>query len=397
MSEKDNFYLPQLNGLRFIAFIMIFFVHAPVFFFTTNSTRLFELNKIVNDKLQVSLNFGVDLFFCLSAFLITTLLLIEYERKDTISINNFLVRRVLRLCPLYFLYLFIVYIVLPFTNSMPDVIPSLGSEGYSQTIRSWLIPSVLFYINSIGFSPMLTQHLWSISLEMQIYFTLPFVLYYFLTRQNKTHKENIRSLFKVLILLLIFTNLIKLSFILMNSPHPKIYMTTLSRLDPFIIGTLVSIKYIYFREKIVPFELPISLFILSLNFILPSPFGEPNYYTPVVYLVNAVGFGLFLDYIITRPVGLVSKTLSLKPLSFLGNLTYGLYVFHIIGLHLTNDIFAYFNLPIVDVYWLLYIFTGFSITFIFACISYYLYEKRFLNLKLRFTAIRKTESVPSRS
>lgn len=393
MSKTERFYLPQLNGLRLVAFLMIFFVHAPVFFFTTSSSYLFEMNKLINNKLQISLNFGVDLFFCLSAFLITTILLLEFENKNTFSITNFLIRRVLRLWPLYFLYLLIVYLVLPISNVMPNDIFTLGSEEYTQTIKIWMIPSTFFFINNIGFSPQLTGHLWSISLEMQIYFTLPFVLYYFLTRPNKSHKDKIKSLVKVLMALFILSILIKYSYILINYPHPKIYMSTLSRLDPFIIGSFVAIKYTYFRHVKIPFQLPISLLLLSINFLLPSPFGQPNYFIPLVYLINAIGFGLILDYIVTYPYNFLSRVLSLKPLVYLGNLTYGLYIFHVLSLHLTNKLFDRLNLPIVDVYWILYILIAFLITFTFSFISYRFYEKKFLKMKLKFTTIKKSSKL----
>ncbi|MGG3309184.1 acyltransferase [Paenibacillus lautus] len=391
MNKKSVFYLPQLDGLRFIAFLMILLVHAPVFYFTTTSTELFNFNKMINDKLQVSLNFGVDLFFCLSAFLITTLLIVEFEKKGTFSVGNFLLRRLLRLAPLYYLYVLFVFFVLPFLVNNPDVSPMVVSEQFSQNIKQWLLPSMLFSSNNLGFSTHFIGHLWSISLEMQIYLTLPFILYYFLSKEVLDQKKKALGLVKLLFLLLLFTNSLKIIYILWGFNHPVIYLKTLTRLDPFIIGSLIAIKYKYFPEIKIPFQLLSAAILLCLNFVLPSPFAEPNLFIPIVYLVNALGFGLVLDYLVTRPQSFLSKFFSLRPMSYLGNLTYGLYIFHVLSLYITSKLFEHFELPIVDWFWLLFIVMSFVITLLFSVVSYHFYENKFLRLKHRFSSVTKTE------
>lgn len=380
--KKNKLFLPQLNGLRFFAFLMIFFVHAPVFYLITDSEKIFNINKIIVNNLQIYLNFGVDLFFCLSAFLITILLINEYEKNKTISIKNFLIRRLLRIAPIYYLYIFIAFIILPMIINETGV-PRFGESAYAEFFNTKIFPNILFLSNFAGWSSHFMGHLWSISLEMQIYFTLPFLLFYFL---EKDRKNKLRNFIKSLLVLLVFSNLVKLLYVLLNYSHPRIYFEFLTRLDPFIVGTLVAIKYKYYSHIKIPFQLILSIIFISINFLLPSPFSEKqNLYIPLIYISNALSFGLILDYLITKPGSYLSKFFSLKPIVYLGNLAYGLYIYHIVSLYFAKKIFEKLNLTIFGKYWFLLIMLAFLITFIFSFLSYYLYEKKFLKLKSKFS------------
>src|SRR5689334_13759146 len=89
-----KFYIPELDGLRFIAFLLVFLNHAPF---------------IINNSLSRSIHeygwMGVDLFLCLSAYLITRLLAMEYQISGKIHAQFFYLRRILKIWPLYFLFI----------------------------------------------------------------------------------------------------------------------------------------------------------------------------------------------------------------------------------------------------------------------------------------------------
>ncbi len=89
-----RFYLPEVDGLRFFAFLLVFIHHFRV------SENVFF--KYLHEFGWV----GVDLFFLLSAFLLTYLLRREYSEKNNINIRFFFIRRVLRIWPLYFIYIY---------------------------------------------------------------------------------------------------------------------------------------------------------------------------------------------------------------------------------------------------------------------------------------------------
>ena len=148
IAQNNKLFLPQLNGLRFFAFLMIFFVHAPVFYLITDSEKIFNINKIIVNNLQIYLNFGVDLFFCLSAFLITTLLINEYQKNKTISIKNFILRRLLRIVPVYYLYIFFAFIILPMITKT-TLVPSFGTTTYIEFFNTKIFPNILFLSNII--------------------------------------------------------------------------------------------------------------------------------------------------------------------------------------------------------------------------------------------------------
>jgi peptidoglycan/LPS O-acetylase OafA/YrhL len=109
----------------------------------------------------------------------------EKERKGTISIKQFLVRRILRIAPLYYLYFLIGFLVLPIIASDASV-AAFNTPLYWDTVKYWVIPSLTFLSNNSGFPGNMTAHLWSISLEMQIYLSLPFLLFYLVHSKTTT-------------------------------------------------------------------------------------------------------------------------------------------------------------------------------------------------------------------
>jgi peptidoglycan/LPS O-acetylase OafA/YrhL len=103
-SKENKIYLPGLNGLRAIAAFGVLFSHVNLGI---------EAYGLPIRKTSDLAGFGVTIFFALSGFLITYLLLKEKEQFNTINIKNFYVRRILRIWPLYFLFIGIGFLVDP--------------------------------------------------------------------------------------------------------------------------------------------------------------------------------------------------------------------------------------------------------------------------------------------
>ncbi|HNQ93994.1 MAG TPA: acyltransferase [Anaerolineales bacterium] len=101
LETKPRFYLPELDGLRFIAFLLVFIHNANPILKRTFLERFSEYSW-----------FGVDLFFCLSGFLITKLLVMEHRQTGKINFRNFYIRRILKIWPLYFFYLILGSIII---------------------------------------------------------------------------------------------------------------------------------------------------------------------------------------------------------------------------------------------------------------------------------------------
>lgn len=104
-TRSDRFYLPQLDGLRFVAFFAVFVCHFPI---SSKWSRVPWVSAIADAGA-----YGVDLFFCLSSFLITALLLQEQAREGRARIGAFWIRRALRIWPLYFVVVAIAVVITP--------------------------------------------------------------------------------------------------------------------------------------------------------------------------------------------------------------------------------------------------------------------------------------------
>lgn len=139
---KNKFYFPALDGFRFIAFLMVFIDHSIPPITIAGNSILYKFHH------SGFLNFGVDLFFVLSAFLITKLLMIEHSIFGNFSIKDFLIRRALRIYPLYFFTLFICIIVLPIFLNHSSVV-KFGTDLYfNDIINKNLIPHLFFFANN---------------------------------------------------------------------------------------------------------------------------------------------------------------------------------------------------------------------------------------------------------
>ena len=162
-------YFPNLNGLRFFAALSVMVYH----FFGIN---------VLNG------HFGVILFFVLSGFLITYLLLEELKNTDTISIKKFYVRRILRIWPLYFFILLLSTVLIFFETGIDN--------SYSQALPYYLffIPNLAFVMN-IGIKYAVV--LWSVGAEEQFYLVWPWII----------RKIKVKKLILIFLIMILFWSL----------------------------------------------------------------------------------------------------------------------------------------------------------------------------------------------
>jgi len=376
---KKSFYLPQLDGLRFIAFLLVFCNHTP--YFPSALTPLNHYGWI-----------GVDLFLCLSAYLITRLLVLEYQETGRISISSFFIRRSLRIWPLYHLALILGFFIFPLLNLFGQ---EIQSPLYPQILKDHLIPYLFFLGNwsSAYFSyppSTILAPLWTISLEEQFYLACPMLMSILLPKP--------RHLKHVLLCLLLFSIVCRYYLYLHRAPHIIIWVSTFSRLDSLIVGIWVAINSNYLARLISQPNKTLKIF-LSGSFLLLLTAHFPNIqqgtpHTIWIYFAFAVALGCFL--IVATGKNLFSKFLSLSPLVFLGKISYGLYVFHNIGMSIQYQCVAYLNLHFSKNFpnlgwivssWPFRFSFSLLITIGIGVLSYFFYERHFLRLKTRFTTI----------
>lgn len=354
---KERFFIPQLDSLRFFAFILIFIHHL-------GPTNILFVENIKNIGWL-----GVDIFFCLSAFLLTQILRAEVEKTGTLNIRNFYIRRILRIWPLYLIYCIIAIIF----SCYKDV---LTFENWNRSVGLLTFSDNIF-VSLYDYNPILfTGHLWTLSYEEQFYLALPFLIL-FLVKRNSDYQRNL-----FLIIIMIGGSLIRLFFIYNNVNRFAIWVLPITHFESILFGVFLGFrKEILKTINLFPWLLIAAVSILII-FLLPSNLIT-SYYLMILYPCIGVLSGSLVCIFLYSRSEIYKTLLSNKVSVYLGKISFGLYVFHIFCILLTDFLSPYLNLNNV----VLKISISLSLTIILASISYLLLEKRFLTLKDNFTTV----------
>jgi len=369
--SKDSYkakYFKELNSLRFIGFIGIFFGH--VFF--SNSP------EIINSKLYATVfNYGkilgfisIDSFFVLSSFLITWKALEEIKFTNKFQFKNFLIRRSLRIWPLYFFIVFIGFLL-----------EYLKSHYFFESEK---LPSiwnfVLFILNydiiENGYNFLFFMvFMWSISVEEQFYILWAITIKWF----NK-------YLFGISFLIIFISLFFRIYFI---NDSLSLNFHTASALGNFGIGALTAIlvfKHQYFLDKLKSLSRNKILFIyvtIFSFFILMPVLLENDFFI----VIQRVLFSIFFSFIILEQTyceNSIVKVSRIKYFNFFGKISYGLYCYH--GIMITvvlqlNKLFMESLIISLVLYPLLILVS----TLLVSYVSYSFYESKFLKLKYKFS------------
>jgi len=338
--------IPSLNGLRALSVMMVIFYHLQF----SNDHIVFSpwLQPFFNGQL------GVNIFFVISGFLITTLLLKENNRTGYISLKGFYFRRVLRIFPAYYFLLFVYY-----------VLQIAGVAYLTQT--DWIV--AIFYLKQFFNEGGISGHLWSLSVEEFFYFFYPIALISFYSFQNKKFSWALLLLALIVfpfLRVLIGTKIPMLSGynILMRGDSLVLGCLLALNYDP-IIGFLSRLKYLAYLAVVflVVHQYLFSILHLKLGFIW-LPFGYPGW-----SLFDNICICIIIAACIENGNTWYYRMLNTKILNFIGALSYSLYLWQQLftsegKLGILNQ-FPY-NL-------------GF--TFLAALASYYLIERQCVTLK----------------
>ena len=372
MNQSTKLYFPNLNGLRFIAAFLVIIHHLE------QLLSAFGLKNYWDNPVIESIGgLGVELFFVLSGFLISYLLYTEEQRTSTISIKNFYIRRVLRIWPLYYLIGFLAFFLLP--NISMFNIPVWGDQ-LSANFDLSLLLYILFLPNLLlagyGIVVPYASQSWSVGVEEQFYLIWPIIMKFF------KHKL-------VALLLVIFGYLF---FQFLGFRIIKHYITWSSELDLIrafwgsfhiqcmAIGGIYAYLF-YKKHRILKFILhPVTFIFITFLTIIMILFS-----LHVPYISREL-FALLFGLIIVNLASDKQKGLFLENrlFNYLGKISYGLYMFHVIAIVISINIFQYYNM--LHSHFLLLI-TSILITISISSVSYYLIEKRFISLKARYSKV----------
>jgi peptidoglycan/LPS O-acetylase OafA/YrhL len=361
-SEFKLGYCPALDGLRAISILLVLEHHAP-----------WHIGRM--DFLPGGF-IGVDIFFVLSGFLITTLLVQEWNRSQAINFRSFYLRRALRLFPPLFLLIILTGLyafLLPPAPGKPYV--SLGG-----------ILAALFYSTNwvIALNHPVADHLgplvitWSLAIEEQFYIFWPPLLYLAL-RFLRGHKRILISLTLVIVAI----SILRVGLTLTGVPASRLYYGTDTRADSLLIGCLLSLMLLWIgvprgissRRAIQVLAVSSILVLTYFEFTLKHT-GRALYLGG--FTIISVCVGVILLMIFCAPVKVLVMILNTAPLVWIGRISYGLYLWHwpvrTVVLKITPN-----GSLVAEVAYL-------SLTFLVASLSFYLLERPFLRLKKRFNA-----------
>lgn len=358
--SRSPFYWPELDGLRFFAFLLVFIHHAP------------RINLPVLGQLHDIGWIGVDIFFALSAYLFVMILRKEYQRKGRINLLLFYTRRLLRIWPLYMVFCLAMIWV------------TLNQGAVTHTSLGWRFIGLLTFSDNLmaafkGYNPIAySAHLWTIAYEEQFYLVIPLLLSYLLGSQAS-------HVTKLLIGLAVVGLSARAVMIWLAIPHPAIWVLPVSHFESILLGIAVGLGAFDAIFSRLPVMAPIILLgaCLWMLLMLP-PISTISWHLMSTYILVGLISSLAL-YVVCRTNRLIwMNFLQSKTLVFLGKISYGLYVFHFLGLAIGRY---------VVVNWLS-VQNGFShflisltITVMLAIISFTLLERPFLKLKKRFEIV----------
>jgi peptidoglycan/LPS O-acetylase OafA/YrhL len=348
----------SLDGLRALSILAVIWLHS---WWETPYYPQVEAMPVLRQGF-----YGVQVFFVVSGFLITTLLLREMERYGTISLRDFYIRRALRIWPLYFAVLGI-YVVnaLVFERgtqraaSFLHYLPSFATFTYTWFISAnW--PGGMFNLA------------WTLSTEEQFYFFWPIVLRF------------LRGVWSSLLLLGIIALKLAADHHLTDRVLPPGWLPTrivASIAIPICLGVLLAQALhqehgfrLLYRVLGWKWSAPVML-IAMLACLAPS---NPPWLVAFLATTGLVGA------CVVREDNGLAWLLRLRPVAFVGTVSYGMYLLNSLSVHAVRAVLQRIGLAYPPV---IFVFT-LALTVALAYLSYRFYESRFLALKERFSRLR---------
>lgn len=354
---RETTQIASLNGLRAVSVIMVVASHLATAISTPPSIAwgLKAFNGYLFDGAL-----GVRVFFCISGFLITHLLLSERDKTGSISLKNFYLRRALRIWPVFYAFVLFLYIV---------------NETTALKVSTCQFVTALTFTKNYGCSSWIDGHLWSLAVEQQFYLLWPAVLAFL----------SIRGATGVAIVAILIAPLSRLFEA--RTGFPQWWLT--SHCDALLTGGLAAMARQFHRDlfdhiagarALAARYLSFALLVAPVVWRQASPdaalqitLGPTTQALAATFLIVSFAYG---------PAGIIKTFLNLWPLNFLGLVSYSLYIwqepFFIWPSDFGFDRLLTFEWPFNLVCML-----------IVATASYYGLERPLVSLRRRLSAARK--------
>lgn len=293
-------YISELDGLRGIAILMVIAIHAHLPFAGGGFL-------------------GVDLFFVLSGYLITTLLLKEQQATGDINFKSFYWRRCIRLFPVLFAFL-VLYLALGL----------IFASNKFNILRNWLI--VFFYGTSwtralFGGPSSWVGHTWSLSIEEQFYLLWPVILY-------KARRVNPKKMIAALVATCIIVVFYRYSLLVYGVKTDRIFFGFDTRMDALIIGCtmayLLNRRFAFMDSA--PWNIVLKACALSgvvfMAYEFAFPSDKSNWFWSYGLSLVTISSAFIILFILSNPDSIFTRLLRNKGVVYTGKISYGLYLWH---------------------------------------------------------------------
>ncbi|MER3497839.1 MAG: hypothetical protein C4308_04005 [Chitinophagaceae bacterium] len=361
LNEKSSLrpHYPALDGLRGLAILLVVFLHNFGFL------HYFFFGWL-----------GVDLFFVLSGFLITEILLNSLEEKN--FLGRFYIRRVLRIFPVYFLTLAFCIWVIPQLTTFQMTYYRQNAGWFITFLQNWL-----FIFNPPqGNSTLL--HFWSLAVEEQFYLFWPWII--LLLRKPKRLQWFLVSLLVGVMLGRYLLWILHIE----NLAYDSFY--TFTRIDGICVGSLIAILLKTHPDFFKKYTTAIVLSLAALNFLMYFINRNAETRLPFLafigYTTFAIMFGFLLHECITAGSKLIKLLFANHILRFFGRISYGLYVYHWPVYLLLTPVFNSIFLSVFgneNSRLMAASICSTMASIVISTASFYFLEKPFLKLKTRFS------------
>lgn len=358
---ENRSYYPALDGLRGVAILLVIFLHNFEF------TNYFFFGWL-----------GVDLFFVLSGFLITDILLKTVDQPN--FLRNFYMRRVLRIFPLFYLILIICLLILPALK-----MAGINIQYYTDNqFWFWTYFQNWLFVFKQPYGDKILLHTWSLAVEEQFYLVWPITV--LLIRKPKI-------LLAIALLVLIGVGLARYAiwtYKIEDLAYSSLY--TFTRIDGICIGCILALLLRVNPSFLKKYTTFIVLLMAAINFgfyfLNTNQSATLPYLAMVGYTTFAFLFGLLVYEAVMGESKIINLVFNNSILKFFGKISYGLYVYHwpvylFLSPIFINLFYNKMHLPVNVAK------TGGSIivtiiAILISLISYHFFEKKFILLKKRY-------------
>jgi peptidoglycan/LPS O-acetylase OafA/YrhL len=372
---EKRVYFRNLNGLRFFAALAVIFHHVEQYKFWAKMPNVWG-----NTSIDALGHKAVSLFFVLSGFLITYLLLEENKKTHNIDVRSFYVRRILRIWPLYYV---IVLICLFF---LPNIFETLSMGGDFFARNYWVVTLLLLLVlpNVVRtFVPNVVggNQLWSIGVEEQFYLVWPLLIKRFL-------KNLLTFLFAFIIIKIMIT--LTLEFFATSYDHVILHkflrLWILLQVEQMAIGAIGAWALFHNRQKILGWIYQPAVFATScVCIVLLFIFSIHHWW---IHYAEAVFYAVLIMNLSTNPA--IKFSMESKLINTLGNISYGIYMYHTVCITFCLFTLKYFRIPEYNYAFFNVLLYSASIimTIFISYLSYEMFEKRILEFKEKFMVVK---------